>query len=99
MDGIHMENELQSKPLPLMLQIGVSMSTTVKPIIHAYCFSIGSTKYKVERLGIKAPSYKIHNTSLVEVIGQEGEMVLHNVQCTQPDGSMPVVENISCLEM
>ena len=49
-------------------------------------------------LVVKAPSYEFCNAFVVESIGWEKEMIPHDVQGTCPDGSTPVVENVSGLE-
>jgi hypothetical protein len=71
----------------------------IKQVFYSYHFCIWVSVNEVERCGVKAPSDKLCDVLLVEIIGGVKEVTPDNIQGTCPDCSTPVIENVSSLEI
>src|SRR5260370_9572083 len=65
---------------------------------QSYRFCIGSAINEVELLGVKAPSDKLYDPFLVEMISGEKQMVPDNVQDTRPNATAPIMQYVSSLQ-
>jgi hypothetical protein len=58
---------------------------------------MGNAIYKIEFLGVEAPSDELCDTFRIEMIGWAKEMIPHDIQRTRPNGGTPVMKNVSGL--